>query len=73
MAAPFLLPLLVCQSSTALDVLLAIAIALLLQLLVCQPGTGLDVLLAVVVALLLPGYDGHGSLGSISSWSYKTL
>ncbi len=67
-AAPLLLSLLVCQLSTGLCVLLAVAVSLLLladavslllPLLVCQPGTGLYVLLVVTVLLLLPGCDGH--------------
>ncbi len=49
-AVPLLLALLVCQPSTGLRLLLAVATPLL----VCQPGTGLYVLLAVVVSLLLP-------------------
>jgi hypothetical protein len=52
-------PLLVCQPSTGLYMLLAVAVLLLLLLLVCQPGTSLYVLLAVVVPLLLAGYGGH--------------
>ncbi len=50
-AAPLLLPLMVCQQGTGLCVLLAIAVSLL-PLLVCQPGTGLYVLLTMVVSLL---------------------
>ncbi len=72
-AVALLLTLLVCQPSTGLGVLLAIAVALLLALLVCQPGTGLRLLLAMAAPLLMPGCDGHGSLGSISNWSYRTL
>jgi hypothetical protein len=52
--APLLLPLLVCQPSTGLRLLLTVAAPLLLLFLVCQPGTGLCMLLAVVVSLLLP-------------------
>jgi hypothetical protein len=54
MAGPLLLPLLVCQPSTGLCLLLAVASPLLLPLLVFQPGTGLCVVLAVAVLLLLP-------------------
>ncbi len=58
-AAPLLLPLLVCQLGTSLHLLLAVAASLVLPLLVCQPGTGLCVLLVVVVPLLLLGCGGH--------------
>jgi hypothetical protein len=73
MVTALLLSLLVYQSGMGFSVLLAVTIALLLSFLVCQLGTGLDVLLAVTIPLMLPGCDGHGSLSSISSWSYKTL
>jgi hypothetical protein len=72
-AIALLLPLLVCQPGTGLNVLLTVAVALLLSLLICQPGTGLVVLLVVTVPLLLLSWVGVGSLGSISSWSYRTL
>jgi hypothetical protein len=51
---------------------LCLLLAVAAPLLVCQPGTCLRLLLAVV-GPLLPGCDGHGFFGSISSWSYRTL
>ncbi len=51
--------LLVCQSSTGLRLLLAVATPLLMPLLVCQPNMGLGMLLAVMVSLLLPLLVGH--------------